>query len=183
MSKFDLIHDTDGTVYVSTKKVKKLIKLMLFFTDEISRSRLSVKFEKDLRIFDKVECADFDFAIQLFMDEYFISRKKISSSLGKSFIRLKEQVEGFVSIDELLTVFNDMSKIYNAGEQFPQKYPVESPLQISKLYLYAITSGKNDYEISSPEFLQACQRYGFDAPFPFIHNCKTKAKNEEVKEE
>lgn len=28
---------------------------------------------------------------------------------------------------------------------FPQKYPVESPLQISKVYLYAITSGKNDY--------------------------------------
>lgn len=54
MSKFDLIHEEDGTVYVPTKKVKKLMKLMLFFTDDIHRSRLSVKFEKDIRIYQKV---------------------------------------------------------------------------------------------------------------------------------
>ena len=29
---FDLIHEDDGTVYVPTKKVRKLMKLMLFFT-------------------------------------------------------------------------------------------------------------------------------------------------------
>ena len=44
MSKLDLIHEEDGTVYVSTKRIKKLMKLMLFFTDDIQRSRLSVKF-------------------------------------------------------------------------------------------------------------------------------------------
>lgn len=35
--------------------------------------------------------------------------------------------------------------MYNAAEQFSQKYPVESQLQIAKLYLYSITSGKNNY--------------------------------------
>lgn len=65
--------------------------------------------------------------------------------------------------------------MYNAGEQFSQKYPVESQLHIAKLYLYAITSGKNNYEITSTHFLQACQRYGFDSPFPFLHSCQKKA--------
>ncbi len=71
--------------------------------------------------------------------------------------------------------------MYNSAEQFNQKYPVESQLHIAKLYLYAITSGKNNYEITSSNFLQACQRYGFDSPFPFLHSCPKakKAKSEQ----
>ena len=92
ISKFDLIHEEDGTVYVSTRKVKKLMKIMLFFTDDISRSRSAVKLDKDLRIYEKVEHADFDFALLLFIDEYFASRKKISNTLGKAFQRLRDQV-------------------------------------------------------------------------------------------
>jgi hypothetical protein len=54
MSNFDLVHEDDGTDYVSTKKVKKLMKGILFFTDEVNKSRLMVKLDKDIRIFDKV---------------------------------------------------------------------------------------------------------------------------------
>lgn len=88
MRSFDLVHDEDGTVYVPVKKVKKLIKVILFFSDEISRSRISAKVEKDIRIFDRVECTDFDHVILLFLEEYFASRKRISSALGKSFSKL-----------------------------------------------------------------------------------------------
>jgi len=47
-------------------------------------------------------------------------------------------------------------------------------MQIGKLYLYTCTGGKNTYEFNVNNFLAACQRYGFDAPFPFLHNCKSK---------
>ena len=53
-----------------------------------------------------MEHAEFDFALLLFIDEYFASRKKISNTLGRAFQRLRDQVEGFMSIKELLTVFN-----------------------------------------------------------------------------
>jgi hypothetical protein len=54
ISCFDIIHEEDGTDYVQTKKVKKLMKGILFFTEEVNRSRLMVKLDKDIRIFDKV---------------------------------------------------------------------------------------------------------------------------------
>lgn len=44
------------------------MKGILFFTEEVNRSRLMVKLDKDIRIFDKVECADFDFSLMLFME-------------------------------------------------------------------------------------------------------------------
>ena len=43
ISTFDLINEDDGTVYKTTKKVKKLIRAILFFTDEVSKSRMIVK--------------------------------------------------------------------------------------------------------------------------------------------
>ena len=49
--------------------------------------------------------------------------------------------------------------------------------------MYAITSYKNGYEINGNSFVQACQRYGFDSPFPFVHVCyknKTKPQKEET---
>ena len=67
--------------------------------------------------------------------------------------------------------------MYHAAEQFPQKYPVESPLHLAKLYMYAITSGKNDFQFTSTAFVNACQRYGFDSPFPFLHSCPKRIKS------
>ncbi len=85
MNSFELYHEEDGTDYVSTKKVKKLMKGILFFTDDVNRSRLMVKLEKDIRIFDKVECADFDFSLMLFMEEFFAVRRKMSAQISRSF--------------------------------------------------------------------------------------------------
>lgn len=87
-----MVNEDDGTVYVPTRKVKKLMKTMLFFTDDITRSRSAVKLDKDVRIYEKTEHADFDFALLLFIDEYFASRKRISNTLGRAFQRLKDQV-------------------------------------------------------------------------------------------
>jgi hypothetical protein len=44
--------------------------------------------------------------------------------------------------------------------------------------LYAVTSAKNGYEISSTSFINACQRFGFDAPFPFLHTCPKGKKHQ-----
>ena len=103
---FEQITEEDGTVYVSTKKVKKLMKPMLFFSDEISRSRLFVRLEKDIRIFDKVECADFDYALMLFMEEYYSVRRKLTNQITKLFSKMNDKIEGYLSLDEIMDIFN-----------------------------------------------------------------------------
>ena len=103
---FEQITEEDGTVYVSTKKVKKLMKPMLFFSDEISRSRLFVRLEKDIRIFDKVECADFDYALMLFMEEYYSFRRKLTNQITKLFSKMNDKIEGYLSLDEIMDIFN-----------------------------------------------------------------------------
>lgn len=157
------------------------MKGILFFTEEVSRSRLMVKLDKEMRIFDKVEHADFDFALNLFMEEYFAVRRKMTAQISRSFSRVSEKVSGFASIDEILEIFNEFSRTYNSAEQFNQKYPVESQLHIAKLYMYAITSGKNNFELVSHHFVNACQRFGFDSPFPFLHSCAKGKKSDSAK--
>ncbi len=41
-----------------------------------------------MRIFDKVEHADFDFALNLFMEEFFAVRKKMTAQISRSFSRV-----------------------------------------------------------------------------------------------
>ena len=62
-------------------------------------------------------------------------------------------------------------------------FPLSSDIQLVKLYLYTCTSGKNTYDLNVNHFITACQRYGFDAPFPFLHSCKTKKHKEDTHEE
>jgi hypothetical protein len=77
----------------------------------------------------------------------------------------------------MTALFNDLNHIYKNSNDFSQKYPIDSQLQICKLYLYAVTSGKNGYEMNGNYFIQACQRFGFDSPYPFIHACYKNKKN------
>ena len=82
------------------------MKPILFFTDEISRSRLFVRLEKDIRIFDKVECADFDYSMMMFMEEYYSVRRKMTSQISRFFTKINERVGGYFSIDDIMDIFN-----------------------------------------------------------------------------
>jgi hypothetical protein len=62
-------------------------------------------------------------------------------------------------------------------------FPLSSDIQLGKLYLYTCTSGKNTYDLNVNNFITACQRYGFDAPFPFLHSCKSKKHKEDSNED
>ena len=68
-------------------------------------------------------------------------------------------------------VFLELAYIYKAGDDGPFRFPIKSDLQIAKLYLFAATAGKNGYELNVNHFISSVQRYGFDAPFPFLHSC------------
>lgn len=85
-------------------------------------------------------------------------------------------------MDEVKDLFTEITPIYRAGESLQYGFPIASELQIGKLYLYACTSGKNTYELNVNNFIAACQRYGFDAPFPFLHNCRKRQKEEPEEE-
>jgi len=66
--------------------------------------------------------------------------------------------------------------MYRTASDMQYKYPIDSKLQLGKLYLYTATSGKNSYDFNVNYFLTTCQRYGFDAPFPFLHICSKSKK-------
>lgn len=126
-----------------------------------------------MKLRDKKEYADYDFAVQLFMDEYFAGRKRNLSALSKVFSRFSENVQGYFSLKEITSIFKEFESVYSQGTGFQLKYPADSPIQLAKLYLYSITSAKNNFEINGKEFLAACQRFGFDCPFPFLHVCSS----------
>ena len=84
-------------------------------------------------------------------------------------------------------IFLELAYIYKAGEDSPFRFPIKSDLQIAKLYLFAITAGKNNYDLNITTFISSVQRYGFDAPFPFLHQCskmkKVKTESRELQKE
>lgn len=85
VSLFDQVENDDGVVYVETKKIKKVAKAILFFVDEIAMSRFMARLDKDNRVFEKIEHVDLDYALFLFIEEYFSARRKMSSQLGRLF--------------------------------------------------------------------------------------------------
>ena len=46
-------HEDEGATYIPVKQAKKFIKASLYFTDEVNRSRMVAKVDKDLRVFDE----------------------------------------------------------------------------------------------------------------------------------
>lgn len=54
VKKFKFFNDQDGTVYAELNDIRNLIKIALFFTDDLSKSRISSKAEKMVRVFDKI---------------------------------------------------------------------------------------------------------------------------------
>ena len=80
-------------------------------------------------------------------------------------------------------IFLELAYIYKAGEDSPFRFPIKSDLQIAKLYLFAVTAGKNSYDLNISHFITSVQRYGFDSPFPFLHQCpKMKKMKTETQE-
>jgi len=167
----EVVEWEDGATYVGFQRIKNVVRKMLFFTDDLTRSRLFAKLEKTVRLRDKKEYAEYDFAFQLFMDEYFAGRKRNLSTISKTFSKMSETVQGYYSLKEMTMVFREFEGMYSQGSGFQMKYPADSAVQLAKLYLYSITSAKNNFEINGKEFLVACQRFGFDCPFPFLHIC------------
>jgi len=86
MISFDCVEE-EGATYVEKKSAKKLLKISVYFTEEYQRSRLLAKLDKDLRVFNKEEYCDFDWAMALMIDEYFSSKRRISNTLNRAFAK------------------------------------------------------------------------------------------------
>lgn len=171
--------EEEGATYIPVKQVKKLMRASLYFTEEANRSRLLAKLDKGLRVFDNSEYCDFDYALSLFLDEYLATKKKICTSLTRSFSKKFDENQGYFSIDEMKDLFTDQLHLYRAGDEMQYKFPIKSDLQVAKLYLYTATAGKNGYDFNVNNFIASVQRYGFDAPFPFLHSCPKSKKHKD----
>lgn len=97
--KFKLIHDDDGTIYTEIENLRKLVRISLFFTEELSRSRILSKLQKQIRTIKKVDCCDLDIVLQLILEEYFAVKKKNFALIDKSFSKFYEKNKGFFSLN------------------------------------------------------------------------------------
>lgn len=102
------------------------MKNALFFTDELSKSRILSKLEKNIRIFNKVEHCDLDFSIQAILDEYFAIKKKNFALISKAFSKTFDKNKGYFSIGELGEVFDCLNSMYRKWDDSIQQYPIQS---------------------------------------------------------
>jgi hypothetical protein len=174
--------EEEGAAYLPLRQAKKLMRASLFFSDEVSRSRLAAKLDKDLRVLEGEEYCDFDFVLALILDEYLAAKRRICGVLSRCFSRRFEENQGYFSIDEMRELFSEQGQIFRAGDDLQCRYPIRSDLQVARLYLYAVTAGKNGYDMNLNHFIASAQRYGFDAPFPFLHLCPKTRTREDSRE-
>ena len=97
-----------------------------------------------MRIIKEIEYCDVDLTLQLILDEYFAIKKKNNALISKAFSKMYDKNKGLFSIGELSDLFDCLNSMYKKWENPVQRYPITSELYIGKLYLYAITSGKNN---------------------------------------
>ena len=122
---------------------------------------------------EEIEAVDLDRIFELYIEEYFEHKKKNLRNLTKNFSKVFEQDHGIFSFDDLKAIFKeslpDESPLI--GYLYPRDYT------FSRIFLYALTSFKNKFDINSKDFLLACVRFGIfgfglwegiDTPFPFI---------------
>lgn len=58
----------EGATYVPCSEVKRIMKAILFFSEEMNISRLSAKVDKGSKIFNTIEHCDFDHIMLLFIE-------------------------------------------------------------------------------------------------------------------
>lgn len=82
--------------------------------------------------------------MQLILEEYFAVKKRNFALIDKSFSKFYEKNKGFFSLNELSDVFGCLNSIFKKSDESMQRYPGQSELYLGKLYIHAITSGKNN---------------------------------------
>lgn len=126
--------------------------------------RKAAKLIKKVNPEDSNECVDVDRLIEMLVEEYFEAKKKNFRILGKNFAKFYESDHGLLSFEDVKSIVAEVTDVES---------PVPGSLYANeftklRLFLYALTSSKNKYDILNKDFLLGCSKFGVDTPFPFL---------------
>lgn len=162
------IFETEQATFVSRERAEKQTDYILAFTSEQGRQRVQQKLKslsEKIKEFENGECVDVDKLIDLYIEEYFECKKKLTRNFAKNFSKAFEDDHGIFAIDSLRLIVKDTLEAKSPYEQF--SFPRD--VNLSRAFFYALTSTKNKFDIASKDFLYSCSRYGIDCPFPFVY--------------
>ena len=167
MSERAQIVEAESNTYVQKDRALALVDKLLAFSTESGRLKIQKNIQKKMIHFpenENNEVVDTDFLLDQFIDEYFECKKKIMRSYTKNFSKIFDEDQGIFTMDSFKNIVKDT---YEASSQIEgQSYP--RIINLTRAFLFALTSQKNKFDIASRDFVLSCSRYGLDCPFPFI---------------
>lgn len=111
-----------------------------------------------------MEVVEVDKVLDVYLEEYIDAKKRIMKNLSKNYSRVLENEQGVFSFDDITAVIKDSVETQSvfAALRFP------TVTSYTRVFLHALTSTKNKFDVAPKEFLSACSKYGIDSPFPLI---------------
>jgi len=165
----------DGVSYLLKDKIDEVTNDILAFEPETSRRKFLAGIQKHIRFFNDgntdQEGIDLDKLLHWYIEVFLDSRARNTQIITKNFYKYYQDNtgEGVFSFDE---VYGMVKELIDTESPVPgYSYPQE--LTVCRAFLYALTSGKNSFSISSTDFLNGVARFGVDCPFPFINVAKS----------
>lgn len=162
-----IVENESYTFLPKTAALELSNEILSQFTDQ-QKQKVNQKIMKQSAKLDQssAEFFDLDKLMDLLMEEYFESKKRANKMIAKQFQKIFEQENGIYSIEDVKKICREVTtqKSYLEGQSFP------SDPTLGKLFLYALTSARNKFDLASKEFMISCSKYGLDCPFPYIRS-------------
>ena len=158
---------TEGQTYMPKEKLEEVVKQTLFFYNENEKRRFlskSSKITRKINPEDTTEYIDVDKLFESLIEEYFETKKKNFKILAKNFSKFYESDHGLLSYDDVKSI---VSEVTDVESPIPGNLYANDFTKL-RLFLYALTSTKNKYDILNKDFLIGCSKFGVDSPFPFL---------------
>ncbi|EGR27670.1 hypothetical protein IMG5_191360 [Ichthyophthirius multifiliis] len=139
-------------------------EIISFFQENIKQKTLQ-KLQKFYIQQETQEIIEIDKILEVIMEEYFELKKKNYRNITKQFSKVYENENGVFSLDNITQIIKE--SYYNV-QKVTKKYTFPSIFTHTRVFLRALTSTHNKFDVTPKEFLQAVQKYGLDCPFPFV---------------
>lgn len=164
-----IIEHSEGTSWLLKKRIEPVVNHILGFVSEVGRKKIVANLLNQIRFIgegpDKdAEGLDIDKFLIVLVGEYMEAKKMNLKQITKNFYKNTADNEKILSMDD----FAQHLQGTNTKEYlFPNLiYPKD--VTVCRAFLYALTSGRNNFAVSCSALTHSMTRFGLDSPFPFI---------------
>ena len=161
----------DGGTYMKLQSEEGCTQVLLtWFGDQDARKwfhkvRRNVKKIKTNALDDfETDYIDVDVLLNLYLEEFKAKKKSNQKTLSKEFMKKYQEQEGLFSTEDVDRIM--LSCMPATSPSVFVRYP--AALAFRRAFLYALVAGDNAFDISTPEFIAGCNRFGLDNPSPFV---------------